>query len=98
LINCQLKKSPIKSRPSLQYNKYDNKYQIDRTSVVSYPIEEGLPLFPYGRTGVRGRNIFFYWGPNKAVQIMLTRSNADSDFEVLVVKNKDNTKLSLPYV
>lgn len=68
--------------------------------MVKYSIEEGLPLFPYGRTGVKGRNTFFYWGPNHALQIMLTRRlSANSVIEVLIAKSKDDIKkLSLPYV
>lgn len=54
LINTLIliKLSPIKQRPTFQFNSYDKKYQVDRTSVVIYQIENGIPLNPLGRTGL----------------------------------------------
>lgn len=36
----------------MDFNKYDDKYKIDRTSVFTYLVENGLPLNPLGRTGI----------------------------------------------
>lgn len=54
------------------WNEMDGK--ISRISFHgNYSIEEGVPLNPIGRTGLRGRGILGRWGPNHAADPIITR-------------------------
>ncbi|XP_008554638.1 ADP-ribose pyrophosphatase, mitochondrial [Microplitis demolitor] len=52
---------------------------INRKSFMkSYVIDdEGYPLNPVGRTGIKGRGILRYWGPNHAADPIVTRWKRD---------------------
>jgi transient receptor potential cation channel subfamily M protein 2 len=56
----------------------------NRTSIEG-PIEVrlGRPMNPRGRTGITGRGDLFGWGPNQAVDIVLTRWKRLSDGSVM---------------
>lgn len=43
--------SPVDQRPDLNYNKYDEKYEVDRTSLVVYKVQNGIPINPMRNTG-----------------------------------------------
>ena len=44
--------------------------------------EDGLPLNPKGRTGIRGRALLGRWGPNHAADPIVTRWKRDNNGEV----------------
>lgn len=59
--------------------------------------DEGLPLNPRGRTGIRGRGLLGKWGANFAADPIITRVNPDTNrLEVLVIRRKDNGQTALP--
>lgn len=41
---------------------------------VIYKLDDGIPLNPFGRTGLRGKGNLPRWGPNHYVMLILTRS------------------------
>ena len=69
----------------------------------------GFPLNPYGRTGLTGRGVLGRWGPNHALDAVVSRWKRypDGDFELknnkkilefIGVKREDNDEWSLPGV
>ncbi len=57
----------------------------------------GRPLNPAGRTGLHGRGVLGKWGPNPAVDPLVTRINPwNGDLECLLVKRRDTREWSLP--
>lgn len=47
---------------------------LDRRSYEgSYLVEDGYPLNPVGRTGLKGRGSLGKWGPNHAADCIVTR-------------------------
>nr|MBC8392073.1 phosphotransferase [Deltaproteobacteria bacterium] len=57
----------------------------------------GKPLNPKGRTGIQGRGLLGKWGPNYAVDPVLTRINpVNGDLEVVLVKRADTGEWGLP--
>ncbi|KRY72593.1 ADP-ribose pyrophosphatase, mitochondrial [Trichinella pseudospiralis] len=73
--------------PMVKFNSIDN--NVDRRSTgKKYSInEEGFPLNPNGRTGVQGRGILPFYGPNFVVVSLITRSS--QPIEYLAIKNAD---------
>ncbi len=51
--------------------------------------EEGFPLNPKGRTGIKGRGLLGKWGANYAVDILVSRTT-DKGREYLLIKRTDN--------
>ncbi|XP_074108972.1 ADP-ribose pyrophosphatase, mitochondrial [Cotesia typhae] len=52
---------------------------INRKSFMKpYTIENGYPLNPIGRTGIKGRGLLWHWGPNHAADPIITRWKRDS--------------------
>lgn len=72
-----------------------------RTSLVG-PLrfdDDGRPLNPLGRTGLRGRGFFHDWGPNLAVDAVVMRVNAGRrTLEMALVKREDTGQWALPGV
>ena len=66
---------------------------------VIYKLDDGIPLNPFGRTGLRGKGNLPRWGPNHYVMLFLTRSNANSVGPILefALELKLNV-LSIPMV
>lgn len=57
----------------------------------------GLPLNPRGRTGIKDRGVLGKYGPNQAADPVLTRTNpVTGEYEVLLVRRKDNGILAFP--
>ena len=53
----------------------------------------GRPLNPRGRTGLRGRGKLGRWGPNHAVDLLLTRDHpVTGKLQIVVVKREDATE------
>ena len=52
----------------------DEVYKVDRRSCLgNYKIIHGLPINPIGRTGITGRGSLNFWGPNHAIEAIITR-------------------------
>lgn len=60
---------------------YNGEYQIN---------ENGYPLNPMGRTGLRGRGLLGRWGPNHAADPIVTRWKRDSQGNT--IKDSDSMK------
>jgi len=59
--------------------------------------DNGKPLNPKGRTGIQGRGLLGKWGPNYAVDPVITRINpVNGDLEVVLVKRADTGEWGLP--
>lgn len=59
--------------------------------------DEERPLFPYGRTGIRGRGLLGRWGPNFAADPIITRFHPSTGcLQVLLVVRRDTSELALP--
>ncbi|XP_023571875.1 transient receptor potential cation channel subfamily M member 2 isoform X3 [Octodon degus] len=90
----------------IQYNALDG--PIDRRSFHgTYVIQDGLPLNPMGRTGLRGRGSLSCFGPNHMLHPVVTRWRRNQDgaicrksikkmLEVLVVKRPLSELWALP--
>ncbi|XP_018427320.1 PREDICTED: transient receptor potential cation channel subfamily M member 2-like [Nanorana parkeri] len=91
---------------SRKYNSMDGLYDF-RSCCGTYIVQDGLPLNPMGRTGLRGVGSLRWFGPNHSLHPVLTRwspSSADGSnrkapkniLEVLIVKRRENELWSLP--
>lgn len=90
----------------ITYNAVDG--PIDRRSFHGvYAVQDGLPLNPMGRTGLRGRGSLSCFGPNHTLQPVITRWRRNQDgaicrksikkmLEVLVVKHPVSESWALP--
>lgn len=59
--------------------------------------EEGYPLNPRGRTGIRGRGLLGKHGPNFAVDPIVTRVNtATGQLEILLIQRSDTGEMAIP--
>jgi hypothetical protein len=86
------------TRPIFKFNQYDDAYEVDRTSCMGeYKIVDGLPICPIGRRYLIGRGDLFYWGPNHAIQVVLTKSTIKSSLLVLI-KRINDFNYKLPHV
>ncbi|XP_076851782.1 ADP-ribose pyrophosphatase, mitochondrial [Brachyhypopomus gauderio] len=76
-------KQPVWADPEIasfspQFNSLDG--SVDRTSHDGeYSVQDGRPLNPRGRTGVKGRGLLGRWGPNHAADPIVTRWKRGSD-------------------
>ncbi|KAG8453087.1 hypothetical protein GDO86_004775 [Hymenochirus boettgeri] len=94
------------SQPTKKYNTVDNALDL-RSSCGTYTVQDGLPLNPMGRTGIRGVGSLRWFGPNHSIHPVITRwitkANGPSDkkmprksLEVLVIKGSENKQWALP--
>ena len=59
--------------------------------------EKGIPLNPFGRTGITGRGILGKWGANFAVDGLITTIHPQSNtFQVLTITRKDTGETAFP--
>ncbi|XP_034510607.1 transient receptor potential cation channel subfamily M member 2 isoform X4 [Ailuropoda melanoleuca] len=98
----------LEALAGISYNAVDG--PIDRRSFHGlYAVQEGLPLNPMGRTGLRGRGSLGWFGPNHTLQPVITRWRRNQDgaicrksikkmLEVLVVKHPLSESWALPGV
>ncbi|CAG2113248.1 unnamed protein product, partial [Medioppia subpectinata] len=67
---------------------------------VLYKLDNGIPLNPIGRTGLRGRGALHRWGPNHYVILIITRwqslKTSNNVLEFVVEKTERRDQLSLP--
>lgn len=54
------------------------------------------PLNPKGPTGLSGRGLLGKWGANFAADPIVTRINADGQFEIITIKRKDSGEFAIP--
>ena len=60
--------------PKIEFNIVDKLHKVDRSSFFDkYDVVNGLPVNPCGRTGITGRGSLNFWGPNHAVEAIITR-------------------------
>ncbi|CAG2164303.1 unnamed protein product [Oppiella nova] len=52
---------------------------------IIYKLDNGIPVNPFGRTGLRGKGALLRWGPNHYVMLVITRIK-DNELEVLAEK------------
>jgi ADP-ribose pyrophosphatase len=55
----------------------------------------GRPLNPRGRTGIVGRGLLGYWGPNISVATVAIRTNRAEELEILLGHQEDETELEI---
>ena len=66
--------SPLSVRPEIDFNKIDDVCKVDRRSCLGkYNVANAVPLNPIGRTGLSGRGLLDFWGPNHSVEAIITR-------------------------
>jgi ADP-ribose pyrophosphatase len=59
--------------------------------------EKGVPLNPFGRTGIAGRGVLGKWGANFAVDGLITTIHPQSDtFRVLTITRSDTGETAFP--
>ncbi|KAE8628405.1 hypothetical protein XENTR_v10007503 [Xenopus tropicalis] len=94
------------SQTNRKYNAVDGALDL-RSSCGTYAVQDGFPLNPMGRTGLRGVGSLRWFGPNHSLHLVITRwntrANGSADkklprkmLEVLVVKEKKNELWALP--
>ena len=73
-------------------NKWDKTKEQNRMTLQSqlknhgYVIENGYPLIPIGRTGIIGRGLLAQWGPNHAVDPIITRFKKNNGVKTNVLE------------
>ena len=79
--------------PSIPFNTQMDKDRIVRVSHKGpYVVNaNNIPINPFERTGARGPGTLGRWGPNHAVDAVVTSQN-----RVLLIKRKDNGLLAFP--
>ncbi|XP_072257010.1 transient receptor potential cation channel subfamily M member 2-like [Pyxicephalus adspersus] len=89
-----------------KYNSVDGLFDF-RSCCGTYTVQDGLPLNPMGRTGLRGVGSLRWFGPNHSLHPVVTRWTTSSAngpnrkasknmLEVLVVRRRENDLWSLP--
>lgn len=78
----------LSKMPEKVYKSFEGKVKFD---------EQGMPLNPRGRTGLKGRGLLGKWGANYAADPIVTRVNPDTGhLEVLLIQRVDNGQWALP--
>uniref|UniRef100_A0AC34G405 Nudix hydrolase domain-containing protein n=1 Tax=Panagrolaimus sp. ES5 TaxID=591445 RepID=A0AC34G405_9BILA len=79
----------------IKFNQVDGK--LNRKSHMGdYKLDEsGAPLNPEGRTGLRGRGILGRWGPNHAVDPLVSRFN-NGKLQYIAIERSDTRQWALP--
>ncbi|KAI1278136.1 ADP-ribose pyrophosphatase, mitochondrial [Halotydeus destructor] len=89
-----------------KFNEIDG--QLNRKSHTgSYEVQDGRPLNPHGRTGVSGKGRLGRWGPNHAVDPVVSRWKRDESgniirisekpiLEFVAIKRGDNNQWAIP--
>ncbi|KAK9401047.1 transient receptor potential cation channel subfamily M member 2 [Crotalus adamanteus] len=71
-ITPKFPRDNLENLSRINFNSLDG--DINRQSFHgTYTVEDGLPLNPMGRTGLRGQGILRYFGPNHALHPVVTR-------------------------
>ncbi|XP_065053971.1 transient receptor potential cation channel subfamily M member-like 2 isoform X2 [Rhopilema esculentum] len=97
----------MEPKPVLPFNSYDHKEKTNRESFLgTYEVVDNLPRNPMGRTGIVGRGLLGKWGPNHAVDPVVTRWKRSSSgivldkgkrvLEFVAIQRKDNHQWAIP--
>ena len=71
--------------------------RITYEGAIIFDEATGRPLNPRGRTGLKGRGILGKWGPNHAVDPIVTRVHPRTNkLQVVVARRPDTDELALP--
>ncbi|KAJ6217132.1 hypothetical protein RDWZM_008289 [Blomia tropicalis] len=74
-----------------------NQNSENSSNRIIYKLDDGIPLNPFGRTGLRGKGNLPCWGPNHYIMVIMTRSNNNSSCSVLeFALELKTTVLSIP--
>ncbi|XP_073414310.1 transient receptor potential cation channel subfamily M member 2 [Dendrobates tinctorius] len=96
----------LETLEKLKFNTLDG--NINRQSYcVTYVVKDGLPLNPFGRTGLKGRGSLCWFGPNHAIHLIITQWKRNNDgsistkkskkmLEILAIKHISSEHWSLP--
>ncbi|XP_075686020.1 transient receptor potential cation channel subfamily M member 2 isoform X1 [Rhinoderma darwinii] len=96
----------LETLQKINYNTYDG--TINRQSYcATYVVQDGLPLNPVGRTGLRGRGSLCWFGPNHAIYPIITQWKRNKDgsisrkkskkmLEILAIKHISSENWALP--
>jgi len=79
-----------------QWNQLDDKINRKSHDVEEYKVDDGFPLNPSGRTGLKGRGVLGKWGPNHAADPVVTRWKREESGEVYI--HPDSEKKVLEFV
>ena len=59
-------------------------------------IVDGIPRYPIGRTGTKGRGMLGKWGPNHAADPIVTRVHPEEGLQIVAIQRNDNMQWALP--
>ncbi|XP_040297409.1 transient receptor potential cation channel subfamily M member 2 [Bufo bufo] len=77
----------LETLQKIHFNTFDG--TINRQSYcATYLVQDGLPLNPVGRTGLRGRGSLCWFGPNHAIHSIITRWKRNKDGSISRKKSK----------
>ena len=87
--------------PLNQWDKPKEQNRMTHQSQNGYVIENGYPLIPIGRTGITGRGLLAQWGPNHAVDPIITRFKKNNGvktnvLEWIAIQRADTGEWSIP--
>ncbi|KAI1717063.1 NUDIX domain-containing protein [Ditylenchus destructor] len=79
------------------FNSFDSTHGVNRKSYVTeYQLDEnGRPLNPMGRTGLRGRGTLGKWGPNHAADAIVSRM-VNGTLQFVGISRSDNGEWAIP--
>ncbi|KAI1730032.1 NUDIX domain-containing protein [Ditylenchus destructor] len=79
------------------FNSFDSTHSVNRKSYVTeYQLDEnGRPLNPMGRTGLRGRGTLGKWGPNHAADAIVSRM-VNGKLQFVGISRSDNGEWAIP--
>jgi len=81
-------KTPEEAEKTRELKSYEGNIKYDN---------EGYPINPKGRTGIRGRGVLGKWGANFAADPIITRIEPDTGlFQLVVIKRKDTGEWAIP--
>ncbi|XP_060098023.1 transient receptor potential cation channel subfamily M member 2 isoform X3 [Heteronotia binoei] len=102
----EFSRDTLENLSKINFNSMDG--EVNRQSFHgTYMVQDGLPLNPMGRTGLRGQGILRFFGPNHALHPVVTRWRRNLDgsiarkslkkmLEVLIVKFPLSDHWALP--
>lgn len=87
----------------MPFNGWDQKQQRNRMTFdcsAPFIVQHHLPLNPIGRTGITGRGLLPSWGPNHAVDPIVTRvkrgTGSQKILEWIAIQRDDTGEWSIP--
>ena len=80
------------------FKKDTQRFSWEGSGIISYDDNDGRPLIPLEKNNLpKGRGVLWFWGPNKAVDALITRENPEtSRLQILVVRRQDTGEWAIP--